>query len=329
MSQLQGSNILDSNGMVLLANDSAWQMLTAGEEKLVNQPIVNYLPALHNVAVSNCSPSLQTAIQCRGRKKSGEVFLAGVWFSTYETSTGKKLAAIIVDISDDLRDREDLSLDYLLKNAHILMSAITHEISNLSAATEVFYRNLDRTGVLAGNQDFQALGRLIEGLGNLSAMKLIPVSQTLEQPSVELSSVMDELRILLDSTLRDSGIELDWGVAEELPMVVAERYGLIQVFLNLVKNSCRAMEHSAHKRLTVESIIASGIVRICLKDTGPGIANPQYLFRPFQRGAEASGLGLFISRALMRSFGGDLAHEPSLIGCCFTLTLCPIDSIHD
>lgn len=318
--------ILDGDGKILLANKSTRRMLTVGEEKLLDEPIADYLPALHKVAVANRSPLMQTAIQCRGRKKTGEVFLAGVWFSIYETSTGKILAAIIVDISDDLCDREDLSLDYLLKNTRILMSAITHEIANLSAATEVFYRNLDRSGAFAGNQDFEALGRLIEGLGRLSAMELIPISQMRAQSSVELGSVMDELRILLDSTIHDSEIELDWRVTEELPMVAAERYGLVQVFLNLIKNSRRAMEHSMHKRLTVESTLVFGTVEIRLKDTGPGIANPQYLFRPFQRGAESAGLGLFISRALMRSFGGDLIHEASSEGCSFVLILHPIDS---
>ena len=313
--------ILNRDGNVLLANESARQMLATAEEGLVGESIADYLPALHNLAISDRSHSLQTTIQCRGLRRNGEVFLAGVWFSTYETSTGRKLAAIIVDISDDLRDREDLSLDYLLKNAHILMSAITHEIGNLSAATEVFYRNLERTGALVDNHDFEALGRLIEGLSKLSAMELMPISHTAAQASVEIGSVMDELRILLDSTLRDSDIELSWRVSDELPMVFADRYGLVQVFLNLVKNSRRAMEHSVHKRLIIESTLAEEVVEIRFKDTGPGIADPQHLFRPFQRDAESAGLGLFISRVLMRSFSGDLIHEPGAEGCCFLLTL--------
>jgi two-component system, LuxR family, sensor kinase FixL len=313
--------ILDGEGTILMANKSSRQMLVAGDEKLVGRSMADYLPALYGLGVSHRSLALQTAVQCRGRRKSGEVFLAGVWVSAYETSTGRKLAAIIVDISDDLRDREDLSLDYLLKNAHILMSALTHEIGNLSSATEVFYRNLERSGALAGNHDFEALGRLIEGLSKLSAMELMPVSQRGDLPSVELGSIMDELRILIGSTSDDSGITLDWRVADELPMVVADRYGLMQVFLNLVKNSRRAMEESTHKQLTFESVLDSGVVEIRVKDTGPGITNPHNLFRPFQRDAETVGLGLFVSRVLMRSFGGDLIHEPSSAGCCFALIL--------
>ena len=49
----------------------------------------------------------------RDTASDGEVFLAGVWFSTYSSSSGNRLAAIFVDLSEDLRSREDLNLDYL------------------------------------------------------------------------------------------------------------------------------------------------------------------------------------------------------------------------
>ena len=60
---------------------------------------------------------------------------------------------------------------------------------------------------------------------------------------------------------------------------------------------------------------------IRFEDTGIGVASPENLFRPFQRGAKSSGLGLYVSRAIMRSFGGDLAHEPGPEGCCFAVIL--------
>jgi signal transduction histidine kinase len=62
-------------------------------------------------------------------------------------------------------------------------------------------------------------------------------------------------------------------------------------------------------------------VVIRLEDSGPGIADPQILFRAFHRDAEATGLGLYISRALMKSFGGDLSFEPVEQGCTFVVTL--------
>ena len=54
-------------------------------------------------------------MQCCGQRADGETFLAGIWFSTYSIESGNRLAAIIVDLSEELVHREDLSLDYLLK----------------------------------------------------------------------------------------------------------------------------------------------------------------------------------------------------------------------
>jgi signal transduction histidine kinase len=45
------------------------------------------------------------------------------------------------------------------------------------------------------------------------------------------------------------------------------------------------------------------------------------LFQAFQQAAEGAGLGLYLSRALVRSFAGELRHEPRAYGCCFAVEL--------
>jgi len=67
---------------------------------------------------------------------------------------------------------------------------------------------------------------------------------------------------------------------------------------------------------------------IRIEDTGVGVACPEDLFRPFQRNAAAAGLGLYVSRAMMRSFGGELVYEPGSEGCCFAVVL-PVSSVVD
>ena len=47
-------------------------------------------------------PSFRTVMQCRGQRADGEAFLADIWFSTYRTSVGSRLAAMVVDTSEDL-----------------------------------------------------------------------------------------------------------------------------------------------------------------------------------------------------------------------------------
>ena len=104
-------------------------------------------------------------------------------------------------------------------------------------------------------------------------------------------------------------------------MVWADRYGLIQVFLNLAKNSQRAMMSTETKRLRIATSEENGKVAIRFEDTGIGVVSPENLFRPFQRGAQSSGLGLYVSRAIMRSFGGELVYEPRSEGSCFAVIL--------
>jgi two-component system sensor kinase FixL len=311
---------IDSGGNVLLANEAAQHLLAPGGKPLQGQEINSYLPALQTVLKTQQPRVFRTTLQCTGKRSDGEVFLAGVWFSTYSTISGPRLAAIVVDLSEDLRNREDLSLDYLLKNTRILMSAVAHEIRNLCGAVIVVHKNLSRVQELESNEDFKALGSLIQSLERVSALELgSPASQNGEV--VELTSVLDEFRILIETAYHESKIEMHWDVHESLPLVWADRYGLIQVFLNLAKNSRRAMASTEKKQLRISVREEKGTVTIRFEDTGTGISSPENLFRPFQRGAESSGLGLYVSRAIMRSFGGELRCEAKSEGCCFAVVM--------
>jgi two-component system sensor kinase FixL len=266
-------------------------------------------------------------MQCRGQRANREPFLAGVWFSTYQTIAGPRLAAIIVDLSEDLRSREDLSFNHLLKHARIVMSALAHEIRNLTGAVRMVQNNLSRIRGLEDNEDFRALSTLVRSLENIAALELRPSHQ--ERPdAVELTPVLDELRVLLDAAYRESAIAVQWQIPGSLPLVRADPYGLVQVFLNLAKNSQRAMQTTPAKRLTVSAGVEASSVVIRFEDTGVGIASPDDLFQPFQPNAAAAGLGLYVSRAMMRSFGGELLYEPTTQGCRFAVVL-PLSSAVD
>src|SRR5262252_2522053 len=163
---------IDSTGRILLANEAAQHLLAPGAPSLRGQTISSYLPSLQTVVQTHPSKLFRTTLQCRGQKGSGEAFLAGIWFSTYTTIAGPRLAAVVVDLSEDLRNREDLSLDYLLKNSRILMSAVAHEIRNLCSAVLVVYKNLANMRDMESSEDFKALGGLIQSLERLSALEL-------------------------------------------------------------------------------------------------------------------------------------------------------------
>jgi signal transduction histidine kinase len=317
---------VDSAGSIVLANQAAQQLLAPGggpSIPLAGEPIRNYLPALESVAQTNRAQSFRTTMQCRGQRRSGEVFLAAIWFSTYKTLSGSKLAAIIVDLSEDLRDREDLSLNHLLKNTRILMGAMSHEIRNLCGAVSAVGRNLARVEGLAQNQDFQALQTLIQGLEKIAAMELQAAPEE-HAIAVDVGAVLDELRVLIEPSFKESEMTVKWQIEEDLPLVWADSYGLLQVFLNLARNSQRAMQASERKELTIAAGAEEASVVIRFADTGVGIRSPQQLFRPFQQGADGTGLGLYVSRAIVRSCRGELRYEARTAGCCFAVVLAPL-----
>jgi hypothetical protein len=71
---------------------------------------------------------------------------------------------MVVDTSEDLRNREELSLHQLLAASRILVGAVSHEVRNVSGAIAVVHENLARDGTQARNKDFEALGTLIAAL---------------------------------------------------------------------------------------------------------------------------------------------------------------------
>jgi len=117
-----------------------------------------------------------------------------------------------------------------------------------------------------------------------------------------------------------------WEVGDALPLVQADHHGLLQVFLNLARNGQRAIGHAVRKELSVEAGMERDLVVIRFRDSGGGVANPEVLFQPFHSGVNSVGLGLYISRAILRAHGGDLRYESQDHGSCFAVELWPAQS---
>jgi PAS domain S-box-containing protein len=309
-------------GDILLANSGAHRLFDAPAGQLPGRKISRYIPALGRVpSVEHTAQSFRTEMQCRGVRETGDVFLANVFFSTYRTAMGPRLAAMVVDASEDLREREEASLEQLMAGSRILVGAVSHEVRNVCGAIAVIHENLVRGGALQGNKDFEALGSLVD---TLKAIASIELKQSAGEPmrgGVDLSEVFDDLRIVLEPTCQDADIALSWKIPEGLPAVWADRHSLVQALLNLVKNSERALESVDEKRIEISASASPKTVAIRVTDNGPGIAHPEDLFQPFQKGAKATGLGLYLSRAFIRSFRGELRHDAAVPGCSFVIEL--------
>jgi signal transduction histidine kinase len=263
---------------------------------------------------------LRTAAQCQGRRENGEIFSAHTWFSSYSTPHGARLAAIVVDSSEEMRDREEESLRQLMRGNRIAAAAVSHEVRNLCDAIALVCANIDERHKIADDKDFQALRNLVQGLERIAAAQLqLRVHEDLDE--VNLRAVLDDLRIVIDPDWREIDGVVIWELPASIPPVLGERHGLLQAFLNLAQNSHRAVQGCAVRELRIVLSVEGNTAVLTFCDSGPGIPDPVHLFEPFHSGADGAGLGLYVSRSVVRSYGGDLRFEPGQNGTCFRVEM--------
>ncbi len=128
---------------------------------------------------------------------------------------------------------------------------------------------------------------------------------------LEPNELVREVLSLARGDLTTRGIEPVMKLARALPAIHGDRVQLQQVMLNVVLNAAEAMAGGMHepRRLTVRSSLDAGHVHLSFSDSGPGFAAElaETLFEPFYTTKpQGLGLGLSISRSIIRAHGGRL-----------------------
>ena len=320
----------DEMGTILQANDAAERLFRGdalgGGVRLEGSSLNIFIPSLARVQIQRQGwERLKTMLQCQGLRATQDPFLADVWVSSYSTTRGGRLTAMIIDASTEVRDREEANLEQVLVGSRLAVGALFHEIRNICAAIAVVQQNLRAKFVRDETlEDFEALRQLVTALERMASLEL---SLARRQPTkLKLESFLKELRIILTPSLREMSIALDWRIASNLPEVWADQQSLLQVFLNLVRNAEKALIGVDRARLEVHAEEVDGLVRVKISDNGHGVKEPVNLFRPFVGGSSSSGLGLYLSRAMMLSFHGNLAYEPSASGATFVVEMIPVEA---
>lgn len=129
----------------------------------------------------------------------------------------------------------------------------------------------------------------------------------------------------------DQNVEVDVRLDPVADRVLVDRIQIQQVLLNLIRNAIEAMEDSPVRRLLIYSEReASGLIRITVADSGPGLAPDvaKHLFEAFRSTKESGmGLGLSISATIVAAHGGRIWAEPSKLGgTAFHFTVIDADS---
>jgi signal transduction histidine kinase len=154
-------------------------------------------------------------------------------------------------------------------------------------------------------------------------------------PAVEptdLNEVVRDIHELLAPRANELGVRLDANLAEKLPIVQADPEGIHRALLNIVGNALDAVEGRPDAHVTIATRLGDEEwVRIVVLDNGPGIPPEQVneIFKPFvsSKGSRGTGLGLPVSRKILREHGGDIVAQSQVnAGSKFVLKL-PIKSV--
>ncbi len=212
-----------------------------------------------------------------------------------------------------------------------MSAGISHELNQPLMAIRQFAENgaaylargvPDKAGENLGRISDMAAraARIIKNLRAFARNESEPVGR------VDLVRVLDSAVDLTEARLRADAVTLDWPRPEGPVWALGGEVRLTQVFVNLINNAADAMTGQAEKRIALA--IAPGPV-VTVRDTGPGIADPERVFEPFYTTKEVGetegmGLGLSISYGLVQSFGGNIrGSNVAGGGAVFTVELEP------
>jgi len=143
---------------------------------------------------------------------------------------------------------------------------------------------------------------------------------------VDIIAVIADVIELSAPKAKEAGVAIEWAQRRAAIWVRGGEVRLQQVLTNLVSNAIDAMEGTDEKRVII-TVDQGKRLAITVRDTGPGIAEPDKIFDPFYTTKEVGtaygmGLGLSISYGIVQSFGGDIQgrNHPDG-GAVFTLLL--------
>ncbi|MBC7464452.1 MAG: HAMP domain-containing histidine kinase [Bdellovibrio sp.] len=142
----------------------------------------------------------------------------------------------------------------------------------------------------------------------------------------DLKEMLDESFLLTIESIKLKGIQLDMQGFDGRFMVSCRPVQLVQVMVNLLKNSCDALEDTRQPEIKIFSESDGQYVRVFFQDNGPGIPeeiqskifNPFFTTKPTGKG---TGLGLSLSHHIIRQHEGKLFLDLNHGSSCFCIQL--------
>lgn len=313
------------DGRINSANLAAQRLLGASEASIVGTTLDRWLPEF----------DLKDSVERRrlnGVRANGARFPAETAFVRLEPPARTGYLLIARDMTDQdhaqtqLRERDTaLARAMRFALAGELATALTHELNQPITALVSYLRAVE---ILAGPLQTRE-GRLNETVlkATREALRASDILKRLRDfyrggginvTVIDLGSLIAEVVSAFADRASRLGVELtrDVRVEREVP---TDRIYLQMVLHNLLANALDALTNVApgNRRVHITVEIEAERLRVSVEDSGAGVAPEirSQLFEPFVTSKfDGMGLGLAISRSLLRSQGGELHLDPSCSG---------------
>jgi len=142
----------------------------------------------------------------------------------------------------------------------------------------------------------------------------------------DLAAVIDDIVETVQQRAEELGATIDWRRPATLPPLLFDAAGISRAILNVVTNALDAVEGRPHGGVVISAGIddTERMVRVTVADDGAGM-DPETLAGIFNlfvstKGSRGTGLGLTVSRKILREHGGDI-HASSAVGAGSTFVL--------
>lgn len=336
-----GIAVLDNNLSVVAHNDNAPVVVDNNSYVLQLDFSTNglslqeWFDRVHNKAIS--ADQTWTRIQNvpSGSLESRRVF--DVIASYRQKSVlGANLIIITIDRTNEYADSED-NIDFVALAAHELRGPITVIRGYLDMLEEQLGdKASDEQRELLRRIDVSAL-RLASYINNvLNANRFDRHHLKLKMSEIKVSDIQNDVQDDLNLRAQTVGRHLVWQIDPNLPTIAADRSSISEVLTNLVDNAIKYSR--ANGQIEITATNQDNFVAISVTDHGVGIpaSVADKLFTKFYRGHRSSasvggtGIGLYISRAIVDSHGGSIGFNSTEgVGSVFTFTLPTYASVRD
>jgi signal transduction histidine kinase len=197
------------------------------------------------------------------------------------------------------------------------IAALSHHIKNIMQGVR-FGADMVRTAITDDDKDLLGKGwKLVErNQARIDQLILDMLSYSKErEPAIEptdLNKLCEDAIELVRGRAADRDIALEWRPGTGVAAVPCDPEGIHRAVLNLVTNALDAVEDRPNPRVGLQVLLEpdGAWVKVIVLDNGPGIPADKLddIFRPFvsTKGGRGTGLGLPVSRKILREHGGDI-----------------------